>query len=241
VTVIRIPYATPDMSAAAVHGDGTPYPFEVAYEGWRIWADSAEEILNVVAEGYSEQPEQSRKNTRLRIAIAAQAMTQHLLNAGELFDHCTEEEAQTLLCDPGVPLVVEKWRCGIPLVLVTCYYKPLGDLPQPVVTPPGQIWWIDPSTDQSLLETLNGVRWLDLKADMRTSQTSRNPAYADPPAEGSAMYQWRTRLTASYHQDPCATARTPSKGTSGSHLRPTSAAEGRKTRTCKPTKRDATQ
>lgn len=192
MTVIRIPDETPDMPAAAVRGDGTPYPFEVAYEGWRICADSAEEILSVLVEGYTGQPEQSRWSTRLRIAITAQATTQHLLNAGELFDHCTEEEAQTLLHDPGVPLVVEEWRCGIPLVLVTCFYQPLGDLPQPVVTPPGQIWWIDPATDQSLLETLNGIRWLDLKVGVRASQTSRNPAYADPPAEGSAMYQWRT-------------------------------------------------
>ena len=39
-------------------------------------------------------------------------------------------------------------------------------------------------------ETLNGVRWLDFRADVQASRTSRNPAHADPPAESSAMYQW---------------------------------------------------
>jgi hypothetical protein len=191
MTVIRVPDAAPDMPATAVRDNGAPFPFEVAYEGWRICADSAEEILSALVEGYAGQPEQSRWSARLRIAANAQATTQRLLNAGEFFDRCTDEETQALLHEPGVPLVVEEWRCGIPLVLITCFYRPLGDLPQPAVTPPGQVWWVDPSTDQSLLETLNGVRWLDFRADVRASQTSRNPAYADPPAENSAMYQWR--------------------------------------------------
>jgi len=87
------------------------------------------------------------------------------------------------------------FRCGVPLILVTCFYQPLGILPQPVAVPPGQIWWIDPSTAQSLLETLNGVRWLDFRTDAQTSQETRNPGYPDPPAESPTIYQWRTVRT----------------------------------------------
>lgn len=136
MTVIRIPDTAPDMRTAAVRGDGTPFPLEVAYDGWRICADSAEEILNVLIGGYAGQhDEQSRRHARIRVAIETQATTQHLLNAGELFDHCTEEETQILLYDPGVQPVVGEWRCGVPLILVTCFYQPLGNLPQPVAIP----------------------------------------------------------------------------------------------------------
>jgi hypothetical protein len=191
VTVIRIPDTAPDMPTAAVRGDGTPFQFEVAYEGWRICADSAEEILSVLIGGYADhQDEQSRWHARLRVAIETQVTTQHLLNAGELFDHCTEEETQVLRHDPGVQPVVGEWQCGVPLILVTCFYQPLGSFPQPVATPPGQIWWIDPSTAQSLLETLNGVRWLRFRTGARASREMRDPAYPDPPAESPTMYQW---------------------------------------------------
>jgi hypothetical protein len=184
------------MPAAAVRGDGTPLPFAVSYEGWRICADSAKEILDVLIDGYAEQhDEQLRWHARVRAAIAAQTTTQHLLNAGETFDHCSEEETQVLLHDPGVQPVVGEWKCGVPLILITCFYQPMGNLPQPVAIPPGQIWWLDPSTAQSLLETLNGVRWLDFKTDAQTSQATRNPAYPDPPTYSPTMYQWRTVRT----------------------------------------------
>lgn len=196
VTVIRIPDTAPDMRTAAVRGDGMPLPFEVAHEGWRICADSAEEILSVLIDGYARQDdEQSRLHARVRVAVEAQATTQHLLNAGELFDHCTEEETQILLHNPDVPPVVGQWQCGVPLILVTCFYQPLGDLPQPAVMSPGQIWWIDPSTAQSLLESLNGVRWLDFRTEALMSQAARNPAYPDPPDESPTMYQWRSVRT----------------------------------------------
>ena len=196
MTVIRIPDTAPDLPTAAVRGDGAPFPFEVACDGWRICADSAEEILGVLVGGYAGQhDEQSRWRARIRVAIETQATTQQLLNAGELFDHCSEEETQILLHDPHVQPVAGQWRCGVPLILVTCFYLPLGNLPQPVAVPPGQIWWIDPSTAQSLLETLNGVRWLDFRTDAQTSQETRNPGYPDPPAESPTIYQWRTVRT----------------------------------------------
>jgi hypothetical protein len=92
VTVIRIPDTAPDMPTATVRGDGRPFPFEVSYEGWRICADSAGEILDILIDGYAEQhDEQLRWHARIRTAIETQATTKHLLNAGELFDHCTEE------------------------------------------------------------------------------------------------------------------------------------------------------
>jgi len=192
VTVIRMPDAGPGIPAAAVHDDGTPFPLEVVYDGSRICADSAEEILGVLIDGYAGQhDEQPRWHARIRVAIEAQSTTQRLLNAGELFDHCTEEEERVLLHEPGVQPVVGEWQCGIPLVLVTCFYQPLGDLAQPTTAAPGQIWWIDPSTAQSLLETLNGVRWLKFRTGGPAIPSARNPAYPDPPAESPTMYQWR--------------------------------------------------
>lgn len=186
----------PDTPTEAVRGDGTPFPFEVSHEGWRICADSAEEILSILIGGYAGQhDERSRWHARASVAIEAQVTTQPLLNAGELFDHCTEEETQILLHDSGVQPVIGEWQCPVPLILVTSFYQPLGNIPQPVAISPGQIWWIDPSTAQSLLETLNGVRWLQLRIDARASQAARNPAYPDPPAESPTVYRWRTVRT----------------------------------------------
>jgi len=192
VTAIRIP----DMPVAAARGDGTPFPLEVSYEGWRICADTAEEILGVLVDGYAaKHDEQSRWHARIQVAVEAQGTIQRLLNAGELFDRCTEEETRVLLHDVGVQPVVGEWRCGIPLILIACFYRPLGKIPQPTTVVPGQIWWIDPSTAQSQLETLNGVRWLDFGTTVQARQATRNRAYADPPAESPTEYQWRTVRT----------------------------------------------
>lgn len=192
MTIIRIPGTDAGLPAPMTRS-GTPFPFQVAHEGWRFYADDADEILGYLIDGYARQhDERSRLHARTGLAIKAQVTVQNLLNAGELFDHCTEGEIRVLLHDPGIQPVVDEWQCAIPLALVTVFYQPLGELPQPRAGGPGQVWWLDPSTAQSLLETLNGVRWLDLTvAGASGNQAARSPSYPDPPADTRSAYQWR--------------------------------------------------
>jgi len=189
---IRIPNqpAQPLRTAAS-------YPVEVVHDTWRYCADAPEEILDLLIDGYANQAdEQERLQARLKIALQARAMVQTLLNAGELFDQGTDEETRVLLDRSDAPPTVAEWRCAIPLVLITIFYQPIGELPQPRTSAPGQVWWIDPSTAQSLLETLHQVRWLDLTLSGEPPTWKvENKTYQNLGANGAAGYRWRSVRT----------------------------------------------
>ena len=78
-------------------------------------------------------------------------------------------------------------------VLITVFYQPIGELPQPRTSDPGQIWWIDPSTARSLVETLHQVRWLDLKlVGVSAAREAENEAHRNLGTNGAAGYRWRS-------------------------------------------------
>jgi hypothetical protein len=172
------------------------HPIEVAHDTWRLSTDSAEEILGRFIDGYPEQAdEQAHRQARLGLALQARRTVQTLLNAGEQFDQSTAEEAEILLDRSDVAPAVGQWRCPIPLVLVTVFYAPLGQLPQPRTEPPGQVWWIDPSTPQTLLRTLHQVRWLDLTIGDHETWEPDSQAYRNLGENGMAGYRWRSVST----------------------------------------------
>ena len=183
----------PDQSAQLRTAD-TSYPIEVVHDTWRICADTPEEILGLLIDGYADLgDEPARLQARLRLTLAARAMVQTLLNAGELFDQSTAGEKRILLDQTDVPPMIGEWECDIPLVLVTVFYQPVGELRQPHVTAPGQVWWIDPSTARSLLETLHQVRWLDLaRVDVPGTREAESRAYQNLGMNGAAGYWWRS-------------------------------------------------
>ncbi|WP_310913907.1 hypothetical protein [Lipingzhangella rawalii] len=166
--------------------------FDVLCDSEIISSDTAEGILENIIGGYvSLATESARVRARTEYAVHAQQTAQPLLNAGEQFDLVTPHEAEILLASQAVPPHVAQWSCPIPLILVSTYYEPLGVYARPVVEPPGQVWWIDPSTPRSLLVTLHGLRWLDLRAaDAAMTDASR---YCQPSGtNGSAGYFWRS-------------------------------------------------
>lgn len=173
------------------------YSIEAVHDKWRIYADTPEEVLGLLIDGYADQTdEQARLQVRLKLACRARVMVQTLLNAGESFEQATVEETHILLHRGDTPPVVAEWECAIPLVLITLFYQPIGNLPQPRTLPPGQIWWIDPSTAPSLLETLHQVRWLDLApTDAPATWRSENTAYRNLGVNGTAGYRWRSAPT----------------------------------------------
>jgi hypothetical protein len=45
----------------------------------------------------------------------------------------------------------------VPLVLVAAFYQPVGEHPRPAAVPPGQLRWLDPASEESLLRSLHRV------------------------------------------------------------------------------------
>lgn len=86
--------------------------------------------------------------TAVQESIVAAAVQRHDL------DETTGEDVWTALLserenvDPGV-----RWEHRVPLVLVTSLYAPYSERDQPI----GNIAWVDPTDDVTMLESLQGV------------------------------------------------------------------------------------
>jgi hypothetical protein len=159
---------------APTRPDGTPYRFEMIFDGggWRAYADEPAELLDALIPGYAAMHSPvARAEARIAHATGVQVALQASLNAGQGLDDCTDEERRLLLGprhEPPAPLV---WRAPVPLVLVATFYRPQGALHAPRAEPPGQLWWIDPGDDITLLTSLH-------RTGLITLATA-----ADPPAD----------------------------------------------------------
>lgn len=175
--------------AGSPPGDSSS-PLELRHDGRLISAPSAEDAVGLIIDGYPDlAPGPERMRARLTLALHAREVVQALLNAGEVFEQSTDEQRQVLLGVQGAePPGPEVWNGVVPLVLVTSFYRPLGDRDQPRVAGPGQIWWIDPETPVSLLETLHQVRWLDV---LRMATPDQGSRYRNLGPNGAAGYWWR--------------------------------------------------
>lgn len=91
--------------------------------------------------------------TAVQESIVAAAVQRHGL------DEATDEDVWTALlaeretADRGV-----RWEHLVPLVLVTDLFAPYTDRDQPI----GNIAWIDPTDDVTMLETLNSLGVIEL-------------------------------------------------------------------------------
>jgi len=167
------------------------YPVEVLHDGWRICASDADDALELIAGGYADlKPGPAQMQARIAVALEAKRAVQALLNAGEVFEQNTWEQQKILMGPPDSPPKLNTWAGVTPLVLVASFYRPLGDLDESTVAGAGQIWWIDPHTPGSLLETLHQVRWLDVTR-MRPVPSTPRSSYRNLGPNGSAGYWWR--------------------------------------------------
>lgn len=91
--------------------------------------------------------------TAVQESIVAAAVQRHDL------DETTDEDVWTALLaeretvDPGV-----RWEHRVPLVLVTSLFAPYSDRDQPI----GNIAWVDPTDDVTMLESLQGLGVIEL-------------------------------------------------------------------------------
>ncbi|MFF5265362.1 hypothetical protein ACFY4C_41310 [Actinomadura viridis] len=164
---IRIPNSTQAQRPPAppTRPDGTLYAIEIIYGGgrWRGYADTHEQALSLLITDYADlTDDETRLRARIRAAVDIQVALQAVLAAGEQLQACNDTERQLLLASRDTPPLLEVWRAPVPLVLVTSFYQPIGPHPRPIEADAGEIWWVDPTTATTLLESLNSHGWLQL-------------------------------------------------------------------------------
>jgi hypothetical protein len=138
--------------------DGSLYRFELIYDGgrWRGYADTTDELLGGVIPGYADLDPARQAEARLAYAVQAQVVLQAELAAETGLDGCREDERDLLLGDRSVPPAPEVWTAPVPLVLVTSFYAPAGDLVAPVgAGGPPNLVWLDPTSADALLRSLS--------------------------------------------------------------------------------------
>jgi hypothetical protein len=143
--------------AAPVRPDGQRYRYELIYDGgrWRAYADEFPLLVGELIDGYADLADEAERTAaRADYAVRIQVVTQAQFNVDYPLGECTPEQESVLMGNRDTPPVVETWNAPVPLVLITNFYEPRTDTPRPVAHPPGEILWIDPTDDRSLLLSL---------------------------------------------------------------------------------------
>jgi hypothetical protein len=144
--------------AALKKANGDPYRYELIHDGgkWRAYADEFPPLLAELIPGYLQlATSYERASARNRLARRMQVMLQARLNLSERFLECTPGQTAILQASRNVPPELDVWTAPVPLVLVSAYYQPRGQLVQPVAAPPSKIVWIDPTDDATMLLSLD--------------------------------------------------------------------------------------
>jgi len=163
----RIPNTSGSLPPPAppAQPDGRPYQYELIHASWRGYADTHAELTALLIAGYDQLAgDEERLAARLRHAADVQVPIQAQLAAEGDLAGCGEEDRAVLLAPRDTPPAVAEWRAPVPLALVTSFYAPHAARPRPQASAPGQIAWIDPSTDESLLRSLHDAGWVTLSA-----------------------------------------------------------------------------
>ena len=142
--------------------DGSLYRFAMYFDGLRsvAYADTPEELCEVLIPGYSAMSNDERLTARILYATRSQVQLQAAIAAEADPSGCTDEERGVLLGPRDVPPAPEVWQADVPLVLVDVYYEPQGQLARPVGRPRSggednsNILWLSAVDESSLLTSL---------------------------------------------------------------------------------------
>lgn len=140
--------------------DGSLYPYEMIYDGAgrRAYADNLADLVGALIPGYPAMmsPVQQAE-ARTALCTRAQVTLQAFINADTHLDGCDEQQRAVLTAPRHEPPVVATWTAPVPLVLVTVFYRPTGPLPVPAAAEAGQLIWLDPGDDTTLLLSLHAA------------------------------------------------------------------------------------
>lgn len=137
-----------------IKANGDLYTYEMICDGLntRVYADTPDELVAALIDGYAELDTDQAAQARLEYAVTQQVRIQATLpgleyNLAEL----DQNDRDVILGSRATPPIIQRWDHTIPLVLVTTFYDRYhGELP----TPDGNIIWLDPTDDLTLITTL---------------------------------------------------------------------------------------
>jgi len=147
------------------HDDDTPYRFEMVFDGAskRAYADTWTELVEALIGGYADAASSEKADEmRLLYAVRIQVELQAEIVAAAVGYKLTDREAEILLGDRHTQPRVGMWRSEVPLVLVTSYYQPDGEVDRPIGRPPGgdadsNLIWLDPTDEQTLIASIDAA------------------------------------------------------------------------------------
>lgn len=143
---------------------GSPYLFHVRAGDKDIYADRNDELLaGIIGEEYLDETDpEDAFMVRLEKSIALAEVLQESIvgsavQAGDLTAE-DDEDVWTPLMDPRETAIPagDSWSHKVPLVLVRSFFDPYSD-PKP---PTGNILWIDPTDDLTLLDSMSDAGFI---------------------------------------------------------------------------------
>lgn len=130
------------------------------------FADTPQELLNLLIPGYSTQSDEEQDFLRIRLAQSVAALIQS--EVLELFstNPITEDEWKILTFPKSKPIPeTVVWRNSTPLILVETCYKPYTEYLPPISYKQQgpkieNLCWIKPTEDEELLISLHEVGYI---------------------------------------------------------------------------------
>ncbi|MCC7078882.1 MAG: hypothetical protein IT198_17335 [Acidimicrobiia bacterium] len=148
------PAADPRPPTAPVKADGSPYRFEMLYDGFtrRAYADTLTDLCRALIPDYDpDAGDEDLATARILYAVRAQVELQAEICAATDLSGCSSAERSILLGNRTEQPHIAIWTADIPLVLVDIDYEPLGTRPRPT----GNIIWLEPIDEHTLLTSLH--------------------------------------------------------------------------------------
>lgn len=164
--------------AAPVHDDGKGYRYCMYFNSDIdvAFADTYEELLDVMIPGYSEMSEEDQVFHRIKLAQTAAAQTQAMILASLEDNEVTDEEYQVLSAHRGLPqLRADWWTSEVPLVIVETSYQPFTDVPRPAsalsaTADAPNLWWVRPVEEEDFLISLHEIGFVRLMENIDLSE-----------------------------------------------------------------------
>lgn len=161
-----------DLLELPLREDGTQYQFAMLLPDETVLADTRTELVGSLIDAYEDIPEGADGDEEALVArhefacLIAHLQQQHVLGEAALegrFDPSVEsEDTLTAFLSPRTEPIrdVKEWKHELPLVLVALHYAPYTQENAPT----GNVKFIDPYTETTLLDTLGGLGVLEVLA-----------------------------------------------------------------------------
>lgn len=143
---------------------GSNWAFEMVFDGARsrAWAESTEELLDLLIPGYIDQDTNGRFAARAALAVPVRAQAQAAINAtAGLATLDQNERAAVLHPGPDAPHLTQ-WTSSHPLIVLDAHYLPYTDIAPPVALGEGRLFWFKVADEDDFLVSLHTAGHINL-------------------------------------------------------------------------------